>query len=305
MKKIFVILSLSAIVFVFFFYHNRRYDPIIGKSKYIVFSNAYFHPGEADNNIVLITDKAILRSLRKLYNNELIDACKCGYDYQVHFFDEDNKQLYSRTINSETDFYSNNHTEINNEIQKLINTIKNNPTHYVYNLKISIEFVSDSIIESLKQDGFDSFLLSDQLEQYPSLKLTYCEPYSDERNLDDAEKRFGEITHKIEWNNNLVDSSYTSRTTTHRSKYVNFKTNKISQLYYFSNDTDVDAIIDKINNMRIDYLFAESCSQYYYVQLLNTQNELDTLSFQEKYPFVEEVTKVENGFVYEECGLYD
>lgn len=164
---------------------------------------------------------------------------------------------------------------------------------------------SDSIIKSLKQNGFEAFLLSERNEQYPNIKLTYCEPYSNDRNLDDAEGRYKEIIREIKWNNTPIDSSNIYRTTTDRAKQVNYKTNKIARIYYLPNKTNIDSIINRINDMEVDYLFAESCTQYYYIQLLSPQEELDTSSLQKKYPFVEDVSKVEYGFVYEECDRYD
>lgn len=305
MKKLLIVLILAVIAFVILFCYNQRYGTIIEESKYVVFTNAYFHPGGADNNALLIMDKKALNNLKTLYKNKLLEECKCGYDYQIHFFDENNKHLYTRAINSETDVYSRNHKEIDTVIQELVNKIKHSPTHYIFNLKVSVNNKSDSVIKLLKQSGFDAFLLSEQNKQYPSIKLMYCEPSSNGRSRDDAEERYKEIIREIKWNSNPIDSSSTYRTTTNRAKQVDYKTNKVAQTYYFPNTTNIDSIINQINDMQIDYLFAESCAQYYYLQLLSPQEELDISALQKKLPFIEEVSKVEYGFVYEDCDLYD
>lgn len=305
MKKLLIVLILAVIAFVILFCYNQRYGTIIEESKYVVFTNAYFHPGGADNNALLIMDKKALNNLKTLYKNKLLEECKCGYDYQIHFFDDNNKHLYTRAINSETDRYFWNNKKIQEAILESVNKIKHSPTHYIFNLKVSVNIESDSIIKLLKQRGFEAFLLSEQNEQYPNIKLTYCEPHSNGRKLDDAEERYKEILRKIKWNSNPIDSSNFYRTTTNRAKQVDYKTNKIARIYYFSNTTNIDSIINQINDMQIDYLFAESCAQYYYIQLLSPQEELDISALQARYPFIEGVSIVEYGFVYEECDLYD
>lgn len=284
---------------------NEKDALLDGKTEYIVFSNAYFW-GKATNNAVLLTDKSDIKILEKLYNNNLADLYKSGYDYQVHFFDNDNKHLYTRTINSKTDIYTKHNKEIKTITNRLVNEIRNSPIHHIFNLRVNIQIPSDSIISLLKKDGLQTFLLSEQNEQYPKLKLVYCEPYDGNRNLNDAEKRFNEIIQDIKFYVLPIDSSYIHRSTTSETKYVNFKTNKISRLYYFPTKTNMDSVITNVNNKETEYLFAEQCPQFYYLQLLSNDSiqarVMDTLS---RYSFISEITKANDGFIYEKCDITD
>lgn len=229
---------------------------------------------------------------------------KSGLDYQIHFFDKKNKHLYTRTINSETDIYSKNNDEIKSVINHYINILQQTPTHYIYNLKVDKKFRSDSIIGIIKKDGLDPFLLSETNEQYPQLKLTYCEPYKNE-NLINPENRFKVIVKNIKWQTNPIDTSFISRTTTERTKYVDFETNKISRLFYFPTNTKIDSIIKQIHDMKIKYFFAESCSQYYFVQVLSKESLKEITTKLMKYSFIENVSEANNGFIYQKCSLYE
>lgn len=305
MKKLLIVLISVPISFILFGGCSKKHTSFNGKIKYIVFTDAYFWDMPCNNKAILITDKETIYPLAKMYENKLLREFKNGSNYHVHFFDKNNKHIYNRMIQSETDVYSRDHKEIDTVIQQLVNKIKHSPTHYIFNLKVSVNNKSDSVIKLLKQNGFEAFLLSQQNKQYPSIKLMYCEPRSNGRSRDDAEERYKEILRKIKWNNTPIDSSNFYRTTTDRAKQVDYETNKVAQTYYFPNTTNIDSIINRINDMQIDYLFAEPCAQYYYIQLLSPQEELDTSSLQKKYPFIEDVCKVEYGFVYEECDRYD
>ncbi|MBB4034585.1 uncharacterized protein YlbG (UPF0298 family) [Dysgonomonas hofstadii] len=280
--------------------------PLAGKTQYIVFANNYFWE-DADNNAIMITDSLEIDRLEKLLvGNELKELCKCGYDYQIQFFNEKNELLYSRILNTETDTYEKYNEDIKTIMRGLTGRIRDTPTHYVYNLQIDVHMPSDSIIKFLKEGGLYAFMLGFQEEQYPKLKLTYCEHYTDDENLDGSEERFKEIEEKIKFYVQPVETSFIHRTTTNETKYVDFKTNKISRLYYFPAKTNMDSLISQVNTLGVDYLFAESCSPYYYVQLLSNNNNIEEVSgLLKKYPFISRVSKATNGYVFEECSLTD
>ena len=302
MKKYYPILLLFIISSALFLSCTKKYNPLKEKTKYIVFSNAYFW-GESTNNAILITDTISISSLNKLYDNDVKYLYKSGFDYQIHFYDENHHHLYTRTINSESDEYSQNNDEIKLVINNLANAIKQHPTQYVYNLKVNKELESDSIIGILKKAGFDSFLLSDQREQYPQLKIVYCDPNAVPQKLNIAEKYFRHIIQNVDFEIQPIDTSCLHSSTTDATKYVNFTTNKISQMFYFPTNTDLDIIIKKIDEMNIEYLLAESCPKYYFIQLLSKDNIEETKARMERYTFIENISEATNGFVYKKCNL--
>lgn len=57
--------------------------------------------------------------------------------------------------------------------------------------------------------------------------------------------------------------------------------------------------------MKIKYLFAESCSQYYFVQVLSKESLKEITTKLMKYSFIENVSEANNGFIYQKCSLYE
>ena len=291
---------------IFLSFDCKKDNEYSGNAKYIVFTNAYFWEGtNNNNNTVLITDSAEIRELEMLLvDNDLSGYCKCGYDYEIQFFNAKHELIYFRSLNTDADFYKKHNKEIREKMKRLAEQTQSAPTHYLYNLKINVQMPSEPVMTVLKQKGLISFMLGNQEDQYPKLKLTYCEPDEDDRNLDDAEAKFKEIVQRINFKTQPVDSSYVHRTTTHRTKYVDFRTNKISRIYYFPTGTNIDSIIKKVDELKIKYFFAETCAQYYYLQLLNKKNDMEQVSdYVKEYKFIEDISKVQEGFTCEKCDL--
>lgn len=265
-----------------------------------------FNFWEESNAAILISDKDSIKELKELlFNNELLGEYKCGYNYQIQFMTNNGKEIEKKLyLNTECDIYKRDHKRIAEFINSFIARIKNHPTHYIYNLKIDVRISADYVVSLLREDSLNVFLLSDYHEQFPKLKLTYCEPCIQNRTLDDAERRYKEITTNIEFDIYPIDSSTIYRTTKYQSKYVDFKTNKISRLYYFPTNTDIKSVIKQIDELKINYLFAESCSQYYYLQLLSKDSIPKVSVLLSKYPFINDVVEARDGFVYPECDLY-
>lgn len=290
---------------VFLSFSCKKDNGVSGKTEYIVFTNAYFWKETNNNNAILITDPTKIREVeRLLIGNDLIEACSSGYDYKIQFFDANHKLIYFRSINTECDTYKNHNKEIREKIKRLAEQTQSVPTHYLYNLKINVRTSSDSVIKILKQENLDSFILGRQEDRYPKLKLTYCEPDENDRNLNDAEAKFKEIIQEIDFKTQPIDSSYIHRTTKHQTKYVDFRTNKISCIYYFPTDTNIDSIIKQINELKIEYFFAETCPEYYYIQLLYKEKNIESVSdYLKKYKFIEGISEVDKGFTCQECDL--
>lgn len=286
---------------------NAQDETLKGK-EYIIYSHSdSFNFWEESNAAILISDKDSITELKELfYNNELIAEYKCGYNYQIQFMNNNGKEIGKKLhLNTECDMYKRDHKKISEFIDSFISRIKNYPTHYIYNLKVNVEISVDNIIDLLRKDNFEAFLLTDYREQFPKLKLVYCEPDSNDRTLDDAERRFKEIDGIVRLKVQPIDSSSIYRSTKWESKYVDYKTNLVSRIYYFPTKTNINSIKEQVTNLKIDHLFTEECSQYYYLQLLSKNNDLEDISsLLKKYSFVEDVTAAKKGFLNKECDLY-
>lgn len=298
------------VLFLLFFYilqSLKAQEEILEENDFFIFSHSdSFNFWEESNAAILISDKDSIKELKELFfNNELLGEYLCGYDYQIQFMTNNGKKIEKKLyLNTECDIYKRDHKRIEDFINSFIKRIKNNPTHYIYNLKVDVKTPSDYIISQLKDDDLNAFLLSDYYEQFPKLKLTYCEPDIQNRTLEDAERRYKEIMTNIEFDIYPIDSSRIYRTTKYQSKYVDFKTNTISRLYYFPTTTDMNSVIKEIEGSKISYLFAESCSQYYYLQLLSKDSIQKLSALLRRYSFINDVTEAREGFVYPECDLY-
>lgn len=305
MKTFFVISS----ILLFFSCQSIQSEKQMAGEKdcfFFLYSDQY-NFGESSNAALFITDNDSVEELKSLFiNNDLLAEHQCGYDYQIQFYNAEQKEIEKYYyLNTECDVYSRSNERAQEFIQYFVKQLNTKPSYYVYNLKIEVNKASQDVINQLKKDSLDVFLLGETREQYPKIRLAYCEPATREWKMDDVEARFTEIEKNIEFGFQPLEVSKIDRTRTTRSVHVDYETDQVARMFYFPTETDIDKVIQNINALNIDYLYATSCRTHYYLQLFTKNNNLQELSQElSKYPFIMEVTEAKTGFLCQDCDLY-
>jgi len=300
----------NLIIFICFWYiflNINSQDKISKETDYFIFSHSKsYNFWEHSNAAILIADKDSINKLKSLlFDNDLLAEYLCGYDYEILFLTNNGKEVQKKmSLNTECDFYKENNDIIQQFINSFIERIKKSPTHYIYNLKVSVDIPADSIIDEFNKEGKHLFLLSEKEDQYPAIKITYCEPDSRERSLDNAESTFNSIIQNIIFSTKPVYFSRLYRSTLSNTKYVDYTTNMVSQVYFFPTRTDIDAIVEQIKINNIQYLFVENCSEDYNLQLLDNSNMKKISDEMGKYTFIQQITEAKEGYSLENCDFY-
>lgn len=255
-------------------------NEIVESTTYIVFTHRFFSPGTGNNSAVLITDSVLAKEISSLFiGNELKERCKCGYDYNIQFFDKDHNLIFYTALNTETDVFKKHQAKIKEWMKSLKYQINNSPTDYIYNLTINSSVPPSSIIESLKEYNMQCFPLGNINDYCPAIKLTYSKSFNDTESLNDTESTFNEIVKQISFIDRIsIDSSSLYRSTKIDSLTANSRVNKISRIYYFSSETNTDSLKNKIDLYKINYLQVESLNKTYLIQLLYKNKDIDKIT---------------------------
>lgn len=130
---------------------------------------------EPTNAAVLITNKDSINNLYALFgNNDLLEACACGYDYEIQFYDTNGKVIFSESY-----FPYNVYRKNNNEIKEMIKYLKTrmleSPSHYIYNIKTNIS--SEFSIKELKSKGFLVFMMNNDVKNDSTIQILYTQNF--------------------------------------------------------------------------------------------------------------------------------
>lgn len=176
MKNLF---SLFFIFILYCFYGCNSH--ISDKTGYIVFAASYFDITEIDktNAAVLITDKDSIKYFEDLFfDNPFVSMCPCGYNYRIHFFDENGNSIWNEMY-----YPSNRYTHSNDEIKNIVDSLAfrlhNRPSHYIYNIMIDV--CPEIAINELKAEGYFPLIMTDsefekqKTQEYYTIQVLYSD----------------------------------------------------------------------------------------------------------------------------------
>ncbi|MFV0470160.1 MAG: hypothetical protein ACK5MK_14695 [Dysgonomonas sp.] len=173
MKKVYFLLILIGLLL---YGCNKNQTSGNEKIQYAVFKYSHFGISEVDptNAAILITDKDSVDYLKDLFeNNDLSQVCTCGYDYEIQFYDANDKIVFSELYFS-TNMYMKKDDEIKKVMKYLETKMLKDPSHYIYNIKINIP--SDIAVKELRSKGFLVFEMSDNMEKN-TIQILYTQDF--------------------------------------------------------------------------------------------------------------------------------
>jgi len=111
------------------------------------------------NAALLITDYKEIQTNKKLFNLNKSISHACGYHYSIKFFDKSNKIYDDIPFNQECEEFLRNNIGIQNKMKRYIELLETEPTHFIYNLKLTMNKNPYLAIETLESIGFNIYAL--------------------------------------------------------------------------------------------------------------------------------------------------
>jgi len=111
------------------------------------------------NAALLITDYEDILENKQLFKLNKSIGHACGYHYSIKFFDKSNKIYDDIPFNQECEEFLKNNVSIQNRMERYIELLETEPTHFIYNLKLAMNKDPYSAIETLGSKGLNIYAL--------------------------------------------------------------------------------------------------------------------------------------------------
>lgn len=280
----------------------NKHEEANPESNYLIISNAFMMRSniKAPNAALLIEDPLEISKNEEMFfdNNNLGHAC--GYHYHIQFWKNSEENIASIPFNQDCEEFRNNNSEIQSIMEDYIHLLETQPTHYIYNLKVPVQYSTQQVLDEFNSTNLKIFLMNGKLDRYTTLSFTY-DQISPIVELEDRSKWQGEkdeneskaidkinaIVSEIKDTVNIVSESNIS------FPMQSFGGGEIQHLasvsLKFENGTDLSAVksIITANGGNVD---EESIPEFYFVQLVHESEDLDEIkSLLEKHPIVTDV----------------
>lgn len=288
-KIILTVTSLTFIVGLLFAFSGQRIPFTIGKTKYIVVKNAFFNRSNIykPNAALLITDTKEIVNNENLFLDNRTYGHACGYHYAIQFWASPDDQIDDIPFNQECEEFLRNNSKIQSKMKSYIKQLETNPTHYIYNLQIPVTIEPKEVLKYFDNSGLHLFFMEGVSNHYTTLGFTYIQ-VTPIKELVDRSKWQGEqdnnAKNAIKNINAIIDSIKTVATIIEQSE-ISFPMQSFGGgtidhqgaiSLKFKNGTDLKQIKDIIerNNGKVG---SENNPQYYYLQLVDTSDNLETV----------------------------
>jgi hypothetical protein len=288
-KIILTLIGLTFIVGLLLAFSGQRIPFTTGKTKYIVIKNAFFNRSDIykPNAALLITDTKEIADNEGLFLDNKTYGHACGYHYAIQFWVSPDNQIDDIPFNQECEEFLRSNSKIQSKMKGYIKQLETKPTHYIYNLQIPVTVEPKDISKYFDNSGLHLFFMNGTSSHYTTLGFTFLQvtPIKD---LVDRTKWQGEqddnaknATKKI---NEIVDSIKTVATIIEQSE-ISFPMQSFGGgtidhqgaiSLKFKNGTDLKQVKEIIerNNGKVG---SENNPLYYYIQLVDTSDNLETV----------------------------
>ncbi|WP_163356877.1 hypothetical protein [Dysgonomonas sp. 25] len=140
---------------------------VTGNTKYFIVTNAFFNDVKMKrkNAAVLIMDEEeIVENENLFFENPKRAVYLCGYEYDVIFLDKEKAAIERLLHNTRCHDYCFANDSIRDRMEIYKNRLIEDPTHYIYDLKIMDNYTLEKAITELTDAGFMIFSLSGSSE---------------------------------------------------------------------------------------------------------------------------------------------
>jgi hypothetical protein len=146
---------------------ESRNPPSLEQTKIILISQYMQRTG---NEALLITDADKVNELVKLFSNNRTAGHACGYHWLIWF-----RQSATSTIpfahNEECEIYKEHDKRIHSLLDAYFSTIKQNPTHFIFNVKVPASLEPQEAARRLEDDRQKVFFFAGTEQRLPSLTV--------------------------------------------------------------------------------------------------------------------------------------
>ncbi len=273
----------------FFSYRGQGVSFIAAKTNYIIVKSALFNHSNIykPNAALLISDRKEIAANESLFLFNKTVRHACGYHYEIQFWASSDNQISNILFNQKCEEFLRSNSKIQSRIKAYIKHLETKPTHYIYNLQIPIAIEPINLLKSFENSDLHLFFMDRTSNRYMALSFELLQVVPI-KNLADRSKlkKLEEDNAKntIKKINTIVDSIKTIATIIEQTE-VSFPMKmsggeKIVHLgaitLRFQNGSDlkeVKKIIEKNNGI----VKSETNPQYYYIQLVDTSDKLESI----------------------------
>ncbi len=241
---------------------------------------------------LLITDKQEIAKHKQLFFNNQQFLHACGYSYDLQFWsDSELQKEVSYNTECGLEEFKKYTKEINVLMNKHQNTLRANPKHFIYALKIPVFADADALIQTAKKDGLSIFPLNGKDSRYPSLEIVSI--YKGE-GIEDDRKFKKEIIASTE---QLIDTINKEIPILKRHTPAIYSTASYNRTYecevkaklQFALNTDLASVAKIIKKNGADSKKI-TVPEYYYLHLVDQEPDKEKIKQKiKKYPEIKEV----------------
>lgn len=129
-----------------------------------------------DNAVILVTDKKEINEDQKLFFSFTENMNIVGYKkFQIQFWKNEGSLYFDLELNPWYKTIFNYKPKLAQQrLEKYILQLEKNPTHYIYNLKVSSSEDPIKVKNDLKKLGFKLIIVVDTLPRHPEVSFYYC-----------------------------------------------------------------------------------------------------------------------------------
>jgi len=141
-----------------------RKEVITGKTKYIIVSMDTYYELNSEqytkNAALLINERNTVLENEKLFINNIIPyLMPCGYDFDISFWHSADSMIWMTPYNMECTSFCFDDEEIRTMMEKYGRQMYKNPSHYIYDLKISSKISTAEVLRTFERSGLLVFFL--------------------------------------------------------------------------------------------------------------------------------------------------
>lgn len=268
-------------------WHKKKED--MNKTKFIIVKNAFFNQTNIykPNAALLITDSAEIAQNELFFLQNQSNGHTCGYHYNIQFWEDAETLIGDIPFNQECEVFMRNNEAIQSSMMAYIHQLENQPTHYIYNLKIPVKIEPKTLTSSLESSNLHFFYLDGLSNHHTTLTFRFSQitPIQEKEDRSKWDKEIDNNRLKaISKIKAIIDSiAHIEKVIEQTAIFFpsqSFGGGKIQHegevTLKFKNGidlTDVKEIISNSNGNVIDTFTPE----YYFIQLLHPSGNLETI----------------------------
>jgi hypothetical protein len=252
----------------------------INKIAYVIVKSAFMNPSNIlkKNAALFITNKEELDNDQQLFLAERRYSHLCGYDYDIQFWINPDSLLKETAINSRCDIYTYQPAKAHDQVAYYVHKLETAPTHFIYNLKLSVENEPEEVKNVFKNSGLNLFFIDGASKRLPSLYLyyDYSENVIQDSLIEHSTRKIQNIIEKINSNFKLLNQSAIF--------FDHFNTNYVGGglNLEFAKGSDLEKVAKIINNEKGAKAIEIKKPISYYVQLIDTSSNIENIKLKLK-----------------------